>query len=459
MSKYCPAYPPPLKSRWAWLWRALTGRDSLLEQLTETAYRMHMGRVPAPGHEVYVVNDPATVRRVLVEEHDTFPKHHYMHELLEPLLGDSIFTSNGEPWAQQRRMMEPAFEQTRMERVFPLMRDAADALMERLRNTSGRCDIEVQMTHFTADVIFRTIFSRPLAAGDADRIFRAFAVFQKAAPRATMPRYRPRWWPHPLRARHTREMKEAALEIRALLREQVAPRHAAFHAGAATGGGADILASLLEARHPQGDRPLGVEEVVNEIAVLYLAGHETSASALSWTLHVLAHDSDVQSRVHAELDARLAPGPVELASLRDLELLRRVFRETLRLYPPLGFLVREAAQPTCLRSREVPVGTTVVISPWLMHRHRQYWERPDEFDPDRFATAAGRASAASAYLPFSMGPRVCVGAGFALQEAALALASVLREFSVAPLAGEAPMPVARLSLRSDVGIRLALLRR
>jgi cytochrome P450 len=321
------------------------------------------------------------------------------------------------------------------------------------------CDLEAELTHFTADVIFRTIFSKPLAGDDADRIFRAFAAFQRAAPKATMPQYRPRWWQALIGGGAQRTTDEAAAEIRALLQRQVAPRHAAFHGGQPTGQ-VDILASLLAAQDPDTGRSLDVEELVNEIAVLYLAGHETSASALAWTLHFLAHDGAVQQRVQAEIDAVLAGGAdIDVERLRELDLTRRVFRETLRLYPPLSFLVREASADACLRDKTVHAGATVVVSPWLIHRHREYWERPDEFDPDRFLTDAGRASARRAYLPFSLGPRVCVGAGFALQEATLVLALLLREFSVAPLPGHAPMPVARLSLRSDVGVRLTLQRR
>ncbi|NJS37131.1 MAG: cytochrome P450 [Brachymonas sp.] len=132
----------------------------MIEQLSAKAYRMQMGRNLLPGHTMFTVNDPKAVRQVLVEQQAQYPKHRYMDDLLKPLLGHSIFTSNGEQWVNQRKLMEPAFEQTRMEKVFPLMWDATQALLERLREDAkaGRCDIEARMTHFTADVIFRTIF-------------------------------------------------------------------------------------------------------------------------------------------------------------------------------------------------------------------------------------------------------------------------------------------------------------
>ena len=459
--RYCPVYPRPIHNRWMAWWRALTGRASLLNQISETAYRMKMGRMRAPGLLTFIVNEPASVRQVMVEQNDRFPKHRVMHDLLKPLLGRSIFTSNGSAWERQRKLMEPAFETTRMEHAFPRMRASTDALMERLAQVPAdqACDVEREMTHFTADTIFRTIFSTPLEAGNARRIFDCFAAFQDATSRATEPRYRPRWWN---RVRGSTDHAHAATrlggDIRELLAQQVRPRYTAYHAGKEATEQTDILAALLKARDPDTHQPLSEEELVNEVAVLYLAGHETTSSALSWCLYFLARAPDIQQRMQAELDAVLGPEPqtIELESLRSLDLTRRVFRETLRLYPPLGFLLREASQDCRLRDHDVPKGTAIVVSPWIIHRHRRYWERPDEFDPDRFLTEAGRASAAQAYLPFSIGPRVCVGAGFAQQEALLVLATLLRRYDVAPAAGRTPCPMALLTLRSDIGIRLML---
>jgi cytochrome P450 len=459
--RYCPAYPRPVHNRWMALWRALTGRASLLNQVSETAYRMKMGRMRAPGLLTFIVNEPAAVRQVMVEQNDRFPKHRVMLDLLKPLLGRSIFTSNGPAWERQRKLMEPAFETTRMEHAFPRMRASTDALMERLAKlpTDQACDVEREMTHFTADTIFRTIFSTPLEAGDARRIFDCFAAFQEATSRATEPRYRPRWWNRVLPGTdHADAAARLGREIRELLVQQVRPRYTAYHEGAEATEQTDILAALLKARDPDTQQPLSEEELVNEVAVLYLAGHETTSSALSWSLYFLARAPDIQQRVQQELDAVLGHDLqlVELESLRSLDLTRRVFRETLRLYPPLGFLLREASQDCRLRDHEVPAGTAIVVSPWIIHRHRRYWEHPDEFDPDRFLTAAGRASAAQAYLPFSIGPRVCVGAGFAQQEALLVLGTLLRRYEVAPAPGRTPCPMALLTLRSDIGIRLML---
>lgn len=457
MSHPCPHYPAPVRHPWTRWWRWLTQRGNLLGQLTEASYRMLMGRRRVAGQAVRIVNDPAAVRQVLVDEAASYPKHRFMHDLLEPLLGVSIFTSNGPTWARQRRLLEPAFERTRMSHAFAPMRDAVQALVERLAPLAdGRSlNIEHETTHVTADVILRTILSLPLQRGDSQAIFEAFAHYQREAPAATMPRYRRAWWP---RGSSASRAQRAGQDIRALLRRLIAPRHAAFHAGQAAGE-QDILAALLEARDGDSGEPMGVEELVNEIAVLFLAGHETSASALAWALYLLALDPDVQQRAVEEIQRVIGDGPPQLEHLRDLDLLRRVFRETMRLYPPLGFLVREAAAPGCLRDVPTEMGETVIISPWLIHRHQRFWERPDAFDPDRFLTPAGRQSMAQAYLPFSMGPRVCVGANFAMQEAVLVLALVLRSYRVLPAPKAPPEPIARLSLRSQRGVWVRLERR
>ena len=169
MSHPCPHYPAPVRRPWTRWWRWLTQRGNLLAQLTEGSYRMLMGRRRVAGQAVRIVNDPAAVRQVLVDEAASYPKHRFMHDLLEPLLGVSIFTSNGPTWARQRRLLEPAFERTRMSYAFAPMRDAVQALVERLApSADGRAlNIEHETTHVTADVILRTILSLPLQRGDS----------------------------------------------------------------------------------------------------------------------------------------------------------------------------------------------------------------------------------------------------------------------------------------------------
>jgi cytochrome P450 len=196
--------------------------------------------------------------------------------------------------------------------------------------------------------------------------------------------------------------------------------------------------------------------MVDQVAIFFLAGHETSASVLSWALLLLALAPDVQERVAKEVEA---VGLTDFAALSRLGFTRDVFREALRLYPAVPMMVREAARAEVFRGRAVTPGAQVVLSPWHLHRHERLWARPDAFDPDRWQTEAGRVSARDAYLPFSAGPRACPGAGFAMIEGVLMLAALVARFRFNAIPGELPVPVAHLTVRARDGIRLSVMRR
>jgi cytochrome P450 len=445
---FSPAYPRPRASKASALLMFFSARRSWLDALYERSYRMRMGEVHLPGLDLYMVNEPALVREVLHDTDGNFPKSALLGEALQPLLGESIFTTNGAQWQRQRTMMDPAFAQARLNVAFPVMREATDAMLARLAALPDGTehDLEVEMTHVTADIIFRTIFSEPLAGTDAQRVFDAFSRYQAQVPRLMMPSlFGRRWlrWPWDgWRSRH------AAREIRSLLETLIRPRYAA-HRGGCVETRQDILAAFLDARDPESGIPFSFEALVNQVAMLFLAGHETSASALTWATHLLAQAPDVQARVQAEVDAQLGERAPELGDMKALTRTRNVFRETLRLFPPVGFMARQTER-SC---------ATVVVAPWLIHRHRDLWPEPDAFNPDRYDNDASREALKQAYLPFGMGPRVCMGAAFALQEATLILAQLVRHHRLEAVPGHVPQPVGRLTIRSANGVRLRLFRR
>ena len=199
-------------------------------------------------------------------------------------------------------------------------------------------------------------------------------------------------------------------------------------------------------------------EMVDQVAIFFLAGHETSASALAWALWLLAAAPDWQDRVAAEARVVLTDDQPDFAAVSRLRTARAVFREAMRLYPPVPMMVRETTRPEHFRDRDLPRGTQVVLSPWHLHRHERLWDDPDGFDPGRWDTDNGRACARSAYIPFSAGQRVCPGAGFAMVEGPLMLALICRDLRLAPGA-TVPVPVARLTVRGQEGIMLRLDRR
>jgi cytochrome P450 len=329
--------------------------------------------------------------------------------------------------------------------------------------------MEVEMTHVAADIILRTILSQPLDGEGARRIFEAFGRYQALATQLMMPaffglRWFKPWW-------SVARSRRAAREIRDLLVAMIRPRFDAFHrsiGGTSTAPAPDqddILGTLLKVRDARSGEGFTFEELVDQVAMLFLAGHETSASALAWSLHLMANAPDVQERMYSEASAAWPDVSQEPAGLKDLPLIRNVFRETLRLFPPVGFFARESARDRVMRGKRVAAGASVLISPWLIQRHRDLWARPDEFDPDRYdldqedAGPCARDSLRQAYLPFGMGPRVCIGAAFALQEASLVLAGLVRRFRFEPVAGHVPEPVGRLTVRAENGIRLKVYKR
>ena len=464
---FCPEYPRPRPGRigsWLMFFRA---RKSWMHSLFERSYRMKMGEVHLFGQHVYMVNEPKWVRHVMVDAVGRYPKHRLLGEALLPLLGESIFTTNGAQWARQRKMMNPAFEQARVAVAMPMMIEAARAMVARLDALpdGAEPDVEIEMTHVTADIIFRTILSTPMEGEDARRIFAAFAEFQELAPRLSMPVIYGLNWLLPVLVPfwQVRRSRRAAAEIRGLLGRLIRPRFDAHRARgdapAPPDAPRDILASLLDARDEATGEPMPFEEALDEVAMLFLAGHETSASALTWALHLLANAPDVQRRLHEEVDRVLGGRMPGTDELRELEFTRQIFRETLRLFPPVGFFAREAAEADTMRDKSIPPGASIVVAPWLIHRHRELWSHPDAFDPDRFATPEGRESAKQAYLPFGMGQRVCIGASFALQEATLLLAMLAQRYRFEPVPGHVPQPVGRITVRSGNGVRLKLYHR
>ncbi len=456
---YEPPYPKPLdRSSKQSLWNLFKrGRRSWLATLYEGSYEGRISRVRLPGVQLFLVKFPDLIKEVLVDKFQHFPKHELSETVLKPLLGESIFTTNGPTWERQRRMLDPAFGQAKLKEVFSLMRGGADAMIQRLDavEDGGEVDIEMEMTHVTADIILRTILSESVEGERARKIFSAFHLFQEnAVAMIQLSFFRLPLW---LAPRHYRIWKRSGKEIRELLAVSIRGRFEAYQRGE-TGEHADILQSLLEARDPADGSAYTLVELVDQVAMLFLAGHETSASALSWSLFLISRCPEIQENLHREACHVSGAREPEFKDIAKHRLIRNVFRETLRIYPPVGFLTfRKSTGGQRLHKHDLPDGSPVVISPWLVHRHRELWDRPNEFDPDRFE--GGLDQPPCAYIPFGQGPRICIGAAFAMQEAMLILASLARRYRFEPGPGPEPEPTSRLTIRSLNGISLRVWKR
>ncbi|EAL8577044.1 cytochrome P450 [Campylobacter jejuni] len=448
----CPFFPKPYKNKASTLLTFLLKRRSWLDGLYERSYKMQTGYVKMPNFDLYVINDTKEVKRMMVDEVREFPKSAFLHELLSPLLGESIFTTNGEVWKKQRELLRPSFEMTRINKVFNLMSEAVADMMDRFSKYPNHAVIEVDeaMTFITADVIFRTIMSSKLDEGKGKKILNAFVTFQEQSVHTAMRRmFRfPKWLSYVL---GDRKRAKAGDVIRQVLSDIIKPRYdmadnAEFE---------DILGSLLLVVDADTNKRFSFEEILDQVAMLFLAGHETTASSLTWTLYLLSLYPKEQEKAYEEITQVLQGGTIEISHLRQFKYLTNIFKESLRLYPPVGFFAREAKKDTQVRDKLIKKGSGVVIAPWLIHRHEEFWTNPHGFNPSRFEGEYKK----DAYLPFGVGERICIGQGFAMQEAILILANILKTYKLELEEGFVPDVVGRLTVRSANGMRIKFSKR
>ncbi|EMY2788078.1 cytochrome P450 [Campylobacter jejuni] len=448
----CPFFPKPYKNKASTLLTFLLKRRSWLDGLYERSYKMQTGYVKMPNFDLYVINDTKEVKRMMVDEVREFPKSAFLHELLSPLLGESIFTTNGEVWKKQRELLRPSFEMTRINKVFNLMSEAVADMMDRFSKYPNHAVIEVDeaMTFITADVIFRTIMSSKLDEEKGKKILNAFVTFQEQSVHTAMRRmFRfPKWLSYVL---GDRKRAKAGDVIRQVLSDIIKPRYdmadnAEFE---------DILGSLLLVVDTDTNKRFSFEEILDQVAMLFLAGHETTASSLTWTLYLLSLYPKEQEKAYEEITQVLQGGAIEISHLRQFKYLTNIFKESLRLYPPVGFFAREAKKDTQVRDKLIKKGSGVVIAPWLIHRHEEFWTNPHGFNPSRFEGEYKK----DAYLPFGVGERICIGQGFAMQEAILILANILKTYKLELEEGFVPDVVGRLTVRSANGMRIKFSKR
>ena len=455
MSK-CPFHPKPNKTKASILATLLFKRRSWLDGLYERSYKMQMGRVKMPGFDLYVVNDPKEIRRIMVDEVREFPKSELLHELLKPLLGESIFTTNGDVWKKQRELLRPSFEMTRITKVFDLMSEAAFDLMKKFEKYKDGDVIEVdeQMTFVTADVIFRTIMSQKLDEFKGKEVLDAFAIVQEESLRTGLRKMFcfPSWLSWLL---GEKKRMNAGSIIRKTLSDIIKPRYDNYEKD--NGKYQDILSSLLGVVDVQTDKRFSFDEILDQVSMLFLAGHETTASSLTWTLYLLALFQDDQEKAYKEIIEISKNEKFKIGDIKQFKYLTNIFKESLRLYPPVGYFARETKNDKQIRDKFVKKGSGVVVSPWLVHRHEKFWVNPNDFDPNRYDDKNNILK--DTYFPFGMGERICIGQGFAMQEAILILANILRVYKLELKENFVPDIVGRLTIRSANGMKIRFYKR
>lgn len=420
-------------------------RENLLSILPEIATRQPMvsGRT---GLRWHMVMEPGAIRRMLLENVDNYPKSVVTKNLLEPAIGDSLFIAEGAHWRWQRRAAAPVFGHRNVTALGPVMSHAAARAVERIDQAGpGRAvDLAQEMVTTTFEVISDVTFSGG-EAFDRDKVHGAIDDYIDGAARTSLFDILglPGWVPRPARVfsgRAVRAMKQVAdtaIEERARRGHDGVP---------------DLLDLLLQAEDSDTGRSMSTSELRDNLLTFIVAGHETTALTLAWSLYLCAFDPAVQDRARAEAQSVLQGRIAGAEDVPALPYIRQIVDEALRLYPPAGIISRTAQKPDVLCGREIRPRDTVMIPIYTLHRNHALWPDPDRFDPERFADH--KAVERYAYLPFGDGPRICIGASFAIQEAVIILATLLSRFRFAPVPGRDPKPVMIITLRPQGGVWL-----
>jgi cytochrome P450 len=365
----------------------------------------------------FLVNDADGVHHVLVENYRNYKKSRN-YGGLKLLLGEGLITSEGDHWRRQRKLTQPAFHKARLAGFAERMVAATRRMLDRWEGEIGRgpFDVHAEMMRLTFGIVGLTLFSVDLDA-EADGVGRAMAVALKCADdHAGSLVHFPLFVPTP----HNQRFRRAIAEFDRLVYRIIAERRAS------KAPPDDLLSMLMSARDEETRETMTDRQLRDEIITLVLAGHETTANALTWTFHLLSKHPDVERRLAREVVGALGDRAPVLDDLPSLAFTRAVVEEAMRLYPPVWVFEREAIEDDIISGYHVPAGSIVSVCPYVLHRHPAHWENPEGFDPDRFSPARSAGRHRYAYLPFGAGPRQCIGNAFALLEAQIILAMVVQ---------------------------------
>jgi len=450
---------PPFPHRWPRAlspWQRLRlARKNLIAPFEAAAFEFDFVSVKVLTKRVFVCNSPQTVQWAFGIKNEVFErKSPAMRHMLRPLLGDGLFISDGATWRKRRRIVAPIIHASRLSAFAPVMTETALALGERWSRLPAGATIDAlsEMAALTAEIICRSIFGRELRQEQARAVVEGFNQFQRAVSRIDLLSFLglPDWVPRLRRV----EVYRSAKRIHRVIDEIIATQRDRGDAE-----GASVIGGLIDARDPDTGAPLDAVAVRNEAVVIFMAGHETTANTLAFAWYLLSQAPEVEARLREELDTVLGGRPPTLADVPKLEFTRAVVEETLRLYPPIPILAREALTDETIVGGQVPKGSIVMVIPWLLHRNRKLWDRPDHFLPERFLGANVPTPDKWHYVPFSIGPRVCAGMAFGLTEAILCVATLAQRFTLRLAAGHEMQPICRVSLRPGDSLPMTIHRR
>jgi cytochrome P450 len=447
--------PPP--ARYPPVWRQLRAANPF-EILPRAVFEEPMHRQRSIFGEMLIVSDPEGVRRVLVDNVANYPKGDFENRIFTAMFGEGLLSAAPAKWRVHRKVMAPAFDPRSVSSYAPAMAEAVQAFARHwdTLGSDAAVDMVEEMKALTLQIICRTMFS-----SDADELAGLAATALGLSSEALdfgLLDVLPVIGPARVRRKEAQIHADFAAMDGAIFR-MIAEREKNL-AGASANAPGDLLTRLIAAKDPENGAGLNAEEVRDEVITIFMAGHETTAVAMTWVWYVLSQRPAQAARLHAELDAVLAGRAQDAADLPNLPYTRMVLEEVMRLYPPApGVSIRVAAKADEVCGMPVKAGAKIFIAPWILHRHRTLWDDPETFDPERFshATSAGRAR--FAYMPFGGGPRVCIGAMLAMTEASLILATLAQRFQPRLPAGQDVKLRNRITLSPLGGLKMALGRR
>ena len=439
-----PVRVPLVTEPWGILKSLRMARRNVLSIIPEIATKQPMvsGKT---GKRWHMVMDPGAIKHMLLDGLDDYPKSVVTKNLLKPAIGESLFIAEGAHWRWQRRAAAPVFSHRNVMNLAPIMTAAAERACGRITDAGPRAvNLLDEMVTTTFDVIGDVTFSGG-DTFDRDKVHNAIDAYIAQAGKISLFDILgfPDWVPRP-----DRLMSGAALkEMKGIADSAIEDRLKRGHEGVP-----DLLDLLLEGEDPKTQRKMNTAELRDNLLTFIVAGHETTALTLAWSMYLMGFDQDAQTRAREEAQSVLQGRAATGDDVANLPYTRMIIDEALRMYPAAGIISRTAQKKDTLCDREVLPGDTVMIPIYALGRNELLWDDPDAFRPERFKDR--KAIDRYAYLPFGDGPRICIGASFALQEAVIILATMLSRFKFTPVAGKDPEPVMILTLRPEGGVWL-----
>jgi len=440
--------PVPRRDRMSIVEFFRTPRDNMVATYTEEAYECDIVERTMFGRRRFLVNEPAAIKHVLLDNAANYRKTEITRRILEPGLGRGLITSEGETWRRHRRIMSPAFDHRSIASYTSIMVEAAQEMLKgwSTDRPGAAVDVATEMMAVTLNIISRTMFS-----SDSDRIV---SVMERGAGR-----YQAQMRPNimdfiglPAWLAGLGRISVAGRTLGEFDRE--IDRLIKLRSANPENGPKDLLSRLIAARDEQTGGGMSAQEVRDHVITIFMAGHETTAMAMTWTWYLLSQHPAVEAKLYAELKSVLGARAPTSEDLCKLTYARMVIDESMRLYPPVHTIAREALADDTLAGRRIPKGSAVLIAPWVLHRHRQLWQNPGRFDPERFSPDQAAERPRFSYLPFGGGRRICIGAAFAVAEATILLATIAQRFQLRLVPGHCVEPQGLITLRARHGMKM-----